>query len=265
MRAKNKGELWDKVVWGLGVERLGQMFEKIINAGDPKTIEILSQAFAKTKLTKHELDVIFNGVKLEKLPKKKSDHKIDNSNYEICEDLVQRDNSNQFHDRDILSTDIFKLDPPKDSHTRNVFLAIVINHRTKEVVGWSFAAKEDLQLVLDAFAMIPDEELEGTIVHSQPRDFYCEPAYQEMLKQHHCLQSMAKNGSLMDNQNTKYFMRCLNVENLPFIDIKHLSMEEYRTEIDGYLDVYNNERIQSNLGWKAPVQYKNELKKNAKK
>ncbi len=183
----------------------------------------------------------------------------------ICDDLVQRDNHNRSHDQIILATDITCIEPPKGCRKPGVYLSIVINYWTKEILGWALSKTCDLQLVMESFQGISDEEIDDTIVHSQPREFYLTDTYQAMLQSHHCLQSMSKNGNLVDNRETKFWFSLIKKEWFSQFYLHELTFDQLRDIIAQYIQYYNVKRIQFNLDdGLTPLKFKQKHPKHSK-
>ncbi|MDE5746137.1 MAG: IS3 family transposase, partial [Acetatifactor sp.] len=99
---------------------------------------------------------------------------------------------------------------------------------------------------------IPD----GTdlIFHSDQGWQYQHKAYQTRLKDKGIRQSMSRKGNCLDNSVMENFFGLLKSELLYLREFS--SMEEFQTELEKYIDYYNNNRIKAKLKGLSPVQYR---------
>ncbi|CUH97654.1 hypothetical protein P22_3789 [Propionispora sp. 2/2-37] len=103
-----------------------------------------------------------------------------------------------------------------------------------------------------AFAKIPDDT--SLIFHSDQGWQYQHKQYQFRLKQKGIRQSMSRKGNCLDNSVMENFFGLLKSELLYLR--KFSSMNEFRVELEKYIDYYNNKRIKSKLKGLSPVQYR---------
>ena len=103
-----------------------------------------------------------------------------------------------------------------------------------------------------AFAKIPDNT--GLILHSDQGWQYQMKRYQLRLKEKGIIQSMSRKGNCLDNSVMENFFGLLKTE----MYYKHsfISVEHLITEIENYIDYYNNRRIKCKLKGLSPVQYR---------
>ncbi|SJZ48733.1 IS3 family transposase, partial [Mycoplasmopsis verecunda] len=69
--------------------------------------------------------------------------------------------------------------------------------------------------------------------------------------------SMSRVGNSLDNREAEYFFSILKSECLKFVNFNNITFDELKSIIDTFIQFYNSERIQSNLGWLSPNQYAN--------
>lgn len=97
-------------------------------------------------------------------------------------------------------------------------------------------------------------KLKGSILHSDQGVIYTSKKWRERLKKNGIIQSMSRRGNCWDNACMEHFFGTLKVES-GYDDLLKtglLSYEETKKLIDDFIEYYNNERIQQNLGWKTP-------------
>ncbi|MDJ1646552.1 IS3 family transposase [Mycoplasma phocimorsus] len=66
--------------------------------------------------------------------------------------------------------------------------------------------------------------------------------------------SLSRAGNLLDNRKIEYWFSILKSKYLNRIEISKMTLKELKKVIRNFIKWYNNERIQSNLGWKTPQQ-----------
>lgn len=98
-------------------------------------------------------------------------------------------------------------------------------------------------------------KLKGSILHSDQGVLYKSKKWRKRLKKNGITQSMSRKGNCWDNACMEHFFGTLKVES-GYDDLlktgKLLSYEDTKKLIDDFIEYYNNERIQQNLGWKTP-------------
>lgn len=102
------------------------------------------------------------------------------------------------------------------------------------------------------FAKITDNT--NLVFHSDQGWQYQHKQYRNQLKSKGILQSMSRKGSCLDNAVIENFFGLLKSELLYLREFS--SMEEFRIELEKYIDYYNNKRIKSKLKGLSPVQYR---------
>ena len=133
--------------------------------------------------------------------------------------------------------------PVKDLNT-HVIEANVVSNNTS------------MSTVVEMFEQIKDKSIpEGTILHSDQGSVYNNLQFQKMLEENNFIQSMSRKGTPIDNAPMESFFGIFKSELLynPLIDTENCDMIQ---EIMGYIDYYNNDRIQKSLGYLTPNQFK---------
>jgi len=138
-----------------------------------------------------------------------------------------------------------------------VYLAVVIDIYTREVVGWSMHRSLHTQLVLDALSAAmkkvgPDAEV---IFHSDRGSQYASEAYRKFCSEKPIDLSMSRRGNCYDNSYVESWFASLKKEWL--YRNKYSSEQELRALIFDYIEVwYNRRRKHSALDYMSPVQFK---------
>lgn len=144
-----------------------------------------------------------------------------------------------------------------------MYLAIVMDLFSRQIVGWAMDKRMKAQLVIDALAMAywmrkPDK---GLIHHSDRGSQYACHQYQNFLKAYGMIPSMSRKGDCWDNAPTERFFRSLKSERLS--DYAFTTRKAAKSEVLDYIGYYNGIRLHSTLGYQSPIAYEKELYLNA--
>ena len=112
--------------------------------------------------------------------------------------------------------------------------------------------KQVLDMVDDALLKLPDEV--NLIFHSDQGWQYQHKQYQKRLSEKGIRQSMSRKGNCLDNAVMENFFGLLKSELLYLRDFS--SMDEFKIELEKYINYYNHKRIKSKLKGLSPVQYR---------
>lgn len=137
-----------------------------------------------------------------------------------------------------------------------LYLAVVIDLYSRQVIGWAMSERMKAALVCDALQMalwrrgMPG----GVIVHSDRGSQYCSAAFQQLLKQHDLVCSMSKRGDCYDNACVESFFHTLKVELTH--GVRYPIRTALRQEVFEYIETYYNQtRRHSALGYISPRDY----------
>jgi putative transposase len=111
---------------------------------------------------------------------------------------------------------------------------------------------QPMDMLDKAFAKIQDNT--NLILHSDQGWQYQMKHYQHRLQQKGIIQSMSRKGNCLDNSVMENFFGLLKSE-LLYLK-KFSSFEQFREELEDYIDYYNNRRIKCKLKGLSPVQYR---------
>jgi len=137
-----------------------------------------------------------------------------------------------------------------------MYLAIVLELYSRQVIGWSMSENNNTRLVNDALMMAlwRRGEVEGVIVHSDQGSTYASGGYQQLLADNKLRCSMSRKGECLDNAVAESFFGTLKTE--------LTDHEDYRTRADArqsifeYIEVfYNRQRRHSSLNYMTPIEY----------
>lgn len=140
--------------------------------------------------------------------------------------------------------------------SRFVYLSVIKDIATGEVVAWNISLCIDMVLVLETVRNMKLNSYENIMIHSDQGFHYTNPAYIEILKELKMIQSMSRKGKCIDNAPVESFFGHLKDE----LDYKSCkSFADLRLIIDEYMRYYNYERKQWTKKRMAPVDYRNHL------
>ena len=137
-----------------------------------------------------------------------------------------------------------------------LYLAVVLDLFSRQVVGWSMSDRMKKKLVMDALRMAvwrrrPES---GLIFHSDRGSQYCSHDVQNMLKVHGMISSMSRKGDCWDNSVAESFFGSLKTERI--FGSTYSTREEARRDIVDYIEMfYNSKRRHSYLGYLSPMEF----------
>jgi transposase InsO family protein len=141
-----------------------------------------------------------------------------------------------------------------------LYLAVVLDLFSRQIVGWSMSNRITKKLVLDAFFMAvwhrrPEP---GLIFHSDRGSQYCSTDFQKALKNNRMLSSMSGKGDCWDNSVVESFFGSLKVERV--FDSVYRTRAEARRDIVDYIEMfYNSKRRHSYLDYLSPKEFEKQM------
>ena len=156
----------------------------------------------------------------------------------------------------VYATDVTYL-PCKDKGF--IYLSTVLDICTQEILGVCISSENSVKTVMDSLAMIPDELIAGTMIHSDQGSPYFSSAWIDECARLGITRSMSARGQCWDNAVVENFfsrMKCeLNITK--HSRIQKFSAHEIESKVRRYIDWYNNKRIQKKLGYMSPIEFRN--------
>ena len=139
-----------------------------------------------------------------------------------------------------------------------LYLAIVMDLFSRQIVGWAMNKRMKTQLTLDALSMAYFRRKPGSdlIHHSDRGSQYACHEYQNCLERYHMVPSMSRKGNCWDNAPTERFFRSLKSERLT--DCRFVTRRSAHLEALDYISYYNSIRLHSTLGYQSPFTYEKE-------
>jgi len=136
-----------------------------------------------------------------------------------------------------------------------LYLAVVIDLFSRQVVGFAMAERMTRQLVIDALRMawFRRRPGRGLIFHSDRGSQYASGDFQRQLKAFHMRGSMSRKGDCWDNAVTETLFGSLKVERLA--GMRFPTRRTAKDEIMSWLTFYNHRRLHSTLGYVSPMAF----------
>ncbi|MCH7830990.1 MAG: IS3 family transposase [Proteobacteria bacterium] len=141
-----------------------------------------------------------------------------------------------------------------------LYLAVVIDLCSRQIVGWSMSSRMKAQLVCDALQMAIWRRRPGAglIHHSDRGSQYASKAFRRLLKAHGFKGSMSRKGDCWDNAVVESFFGSLKQEQVQW--------QHYQTRYEAQQDIleyitmfYNTQRLHSYLDYMSPCDYEQQL------
>lgn len=144
-----------------------------------------------------------------------------------------------------------------------LYLAVVLDLFSRQVIGWAMGDKNDSQLVMDALMMAlwRRGEVKDVIVHSDQGSTYASSDYQGLLEEHELVCSMSRKGECLDNAVAESIFGTLKTELTDHEDYR--TKAQARQSLFEYIEVfYNRQRRHSFLDYMTPVGYEEKYVSN---
>jgi putative transposase len=136
-----------------------------------------------------------------------------------------------------------------------LYLAVVEDLATREIVGWSMADHLRAGLCVDALVMALQRRRPqpGLVHHSDRGSQYAAEPYRQVLGRHGIKQSMSRKGNCLDNAPMESFFASLKKEHVHHVHFRNRA--EARAAVFEYIEVfYNRQRLHSALGYRTPAE-----------
>jgi putative transposase len=138
-----------------------------------------------------------------------------------------------------------------------LFLAVVIDLFSRQVVGWSLREDMESAIVIDALRMAwfrrhPNKD-GGLLFHSDRGSQYASQAFRDVLMEHGITASMSRRGNCWDNACSETLFGSLKVERLH--GQRFQTRRQARDECIAWLLWYNKTRLHSTLAYVSPMRF----------
>lgn len=137
-----------------------------------------------------------------------------------------------------------------------LYLAVIIDLYSRQVIGWSIDTKMMATLVCDALSMALFRRgfPEQVILHRDRGSQYCSKDYRDLITAYNLKQSMTRKGNCWGNACVESFFHSMKVEAIQYEPI--MTRDEMRQTVFEYIEVdYNRTRRHSALGYLSPVNF----------
>ena len=147
-----------------------------------------------------------------------------------------------------------------------LYLAVMLDLFSRQVVGWSIQPRMTQQLVVDALRMawFRRRPAAGLVVHSDRGSQYCGDLFQSALKAYGMKSSMSRKGDCWDNAPTESLWG--SMKRACVYGQRFTTREEAKAAVMNWLAFYNAKRLHSRLDYVSPMQFeKNWLAEQARR
>ena len=134
------------------------------------------------------------------------------------------------------------------------YLATVLDLGSREIVGYALSQTPDAQLARQALIQavkIQQPKTSHLMFHSDQGVQYSANLFKQTLSLHSIKQSMSRRGNCWDNAVQERFFRSLKSEYLN--GLSFINHQAVVLAVEHYIRYYNNKRINSTIGYMAPV------------
>ncbi|MFD7609284.1 IS3 family transposase [Streptomyces mirabilis] len=146
-----------------------------------------------------------------------------------------------------------------------LYVACVIDIRSRRVLGWSMAPHMRAELVIDALqaaVVTRGGDVTGVIFHADRGSQYTSAAFAQVCDLHGIRRSMGRVGSSYDNALAESFWQGMKRETMH--QRVFVTMSQARLEIFRWLTYYNARRRHSALSYLSPMEFEQHHHKKAK-
>lgn len=137
-----------------------------------------------------------------------------------------------------------------------LYLAVVLDLFSRQVIGWSMQARITSDLVLNALLMAVwrRRPQHAVIIHSDQGSQFSSHDWQDFLKAHNLIGSMSRRGNCHDNAVAESFFQLLKRERIK--RKIYNSRDEARRDIFDYIELfYNSQRRHGYNNQLSPLEY----------
>ena len=145
------------------------------------------------------------------------------------------------------------------THEGWLYLAVVIDLFSRQVIGWSMQSRMETDLALNALLMAVwrRQPKSAVIVHSDQGSQFSSHEWQSFLKAHNLVASMSRRGNCYDNAVAESFFQLLKRERIR--RKIYADREAARRDIFDYIELfYNTKRHHGYADGVAPVEFENQ-------
>jgi putative transposase len=137
-----------------------------------------------------------------------------------------------------------------------LYLAVMIDLFSRQVVGWQISDRIDQQLVNDALlaALANRGYPKGVMIHTDRGSQYCAKSFIDIIEKYGLIRSMSRKANCWDNAVAESFFATLKKQAIHGYKLETKS--QLRSEIFAYIEIYYNRvRRHSANNWVSPVDF----------
>jgi putative transposase len=137
-----------------------------------------------------------------------------------------------------------------------LYLAVMIDLFSRQVIGWQMSTRIDQTLVCDALeAALAIRGRPGSVmIHTDRGSQYCSKAFRTVIKDNKLVQSMSRKANCWDNAVSESFFATLKKQSVYGYKLK--TRDNMRQHIFEYIEIYYNRvRRHSANNWVSPVEF----------
>ena len=142
------------------------------------------------------------------------------------------------------------------THEGWLYLAVVLDLFSRQVIGWSMGSRIDTELALNALLMAlwRRRPKETVLVHSDQGCQFTGHEWQGFLRDHNLVSSMSRRGNCHDNAVAESFFQLLKRERIR--RQIYLNRQDARADVFNYIEMfYNPRRRHSTAGDLSPIEF----------
>ena len=154
----------------------------------------------------------------------------------------------------------YELDDKGRVSIKKLYLDPFMDMWNLEILSYGISYRPSAQSIMTAL----NEAIDATsdckfrrTFHSDRGWAYQMGAYRQTLKSNRVFQSMSRKGNCYDNSPMENFFGIMKQE--MYYGQVYSSFDELKEAIDKYIRYYNQKRIKASLGYRSPVEYREEL------
>ena len=140
-----------------------------------------------------------------------------------------------------------------------VYLCVVMDLASREIVGWYADDNMEAQLVCQAFinaVLSRAQAPRGAIFHSDQGSQYASKKFRQLLDLYGMVQSMSRRGQCWDNAPMESFFSSLKDEYDEEPTFWFTGLDDARSGLFDYIEIfYNRDRMHSGIGYQIPACY----------
>jgi putative transposase len=137
-----------------------------------------------------------------------------------------------------------------------LYLAVIIDLYSRQVVGWQVSDRIDQKLVNDALlaALANRGKPKKVMIHTDRGSQYCAKTFIKIIRDHKLIRSMSRKANCWDNAVAESFFATLKKQAVHGYKLQ--TKQQMRLEIFAYIEIYYNRvRRHSANNWVSPVDF----------